>query len=69
MNKIDMLVKEVEEVPEPVMDEILDFVRFLKERPNLDREEATLAGEQPLAMDWLTPEEVREWQKLWAAMW
>lgn len=30
MNTKDLLIQEIEQVPEPILDEVLDFLRFLK---------------------------------------
>lgn len=30
MNTKDVLLQEIEQVPEPILDEVLDFLRFLK---------------------------------------
>lgn len=30
MNKKQLLLQEIEQVPEPILDEVLDFLRFLK---------------------------------------
>ncbi len=30
MNTKDLLLQEIEQVPEPILDEVLDFLRFLK---------------------------------------
>ena len=30
MNTKNLLIQEIEQVPEPILDEVLDFLRFLK---------------------------------------
>lgn len=30
MNTKNLLIQEIEQVPEPILDEVLDFIRFLK---------------------------------------
>lgn len=30
MNTKDLLIQEIDQVPEPILDEVLDFLRFLK---------------------------------------
>ena len=57
MDKLDTLIKEVQEAPEPMLDEVLDFVRFLKAKQKLERHETALASEEMLKNDWLRPEE------------
>jgi hypothetical protein len=59
----ELLFNEIEDAPEPVLAEILDFVQFLKHkiRPGL---ETALASEAVLAKNWLSPEEDEAWQDL-----
>ncbi len=64
MSKIDTLIKEIKQVPEPLLDEILDFVRFLKSKTIYEPRETAIASEQALAKDWLKPEEDTAWQDL-----
>jgi len=64
MSKIDTLIEEVEQVPEPLLDEILDFVRFLKAQRVQEQRELALASDAVLSRDWLTPEEDAAWQDL-----
>ncbi len=64
MNKIDELLEEVKEMPEPALDEVLNFVRFLKAKQASELNEAALLSEQSLAKDWLRPEEDEAWQHL-----
>ena len=63
-SKLDILIAEVEQVPEPLLDEVLDFVRFLKAQRALEQRELALASEPVLSRDWLTPEEDAAWQDL-----
>ena len=59
----ELLFNEIEDAPEPVLAEILDFVQFLKHkvRPGL---ETALASEAVLAKNWLSPEEDEAWRDL-----
>jgi glutaredoxin 2 len=63
MTTKELLFNEIEDAPEPVLAEVLDFVQFLKRkvRPGL---ETALASEAVLARDWLRPEEDEAWQNL-----
>lgn len=63
MNKVAVLLKELEQAPEPLLDEVLDFVKFLKHK-NLERFESGLLSEATLAKDWSSSEEERAWQDL-----
>ena len=64
MTKKELLIKEIEGVPEPLLDEVLDFVRFLKAKKVKEKIEIVIASESSLKKDWLTPEEDEAWQSL-----
>jgi len=64
MSKKDILLKEIEQVPEPYLDEVLDFIRFLKTKNVKEKMQLTMASETSLAKDWLKPEEDEAWQNL-----
>ncbi|OGQ51381.1 MAG: DUF2281 domain-containing protein [Deltaproteobacteria bacterium RIFCSPLOWO2_02_FULL_53_8] len=65
MNKKALLIDEIEHVPEPLLDEILDYVLFLKARIiRGDRMENLVMSESSLKKDWLRPEEDKAWEDL-----
>ncbi len=64
MTTRDRLVSEVEELPEPLLLEVLDFVRFLKERADNGSTFLLSTSESSLRKDWLRPEEDAAWQEL-----
>jgi DNA-binding protein Fis len=64
MNKKELILNEIEKVPEPLLEEILDFVRFLKTKAAVERMEAAVASESSLKKDWLKPEEGEAWLDL-----
>jgi hypothetical protein len=64
MTKKDLIVREIEEFPEPMLEEILDFVRFLKLKGAQEKLEITLLSEPSLQKDWLNPEEDEAWRDL-----
>lgn len=64
METKDLILKEIETVPEPCLEEILDFVRFLKEKSSKKRMETAILSESVLARDWLRPEEDEAWGDL-----
>jgi len=64
METKDLILKEIEMVPEPCLEEILDFVRFLKEKSSRKRMETEILSESVLARDWLRPEEDEAWGDL-----
>jgi len=63
MDKVAALVKELEQVPAPLLDEVMDFVQFVKLKHAEKFENARLS-EASLAKNWLTPEEDEAWQAL-----
>jgi hypothetical protein len=64
MNKRQLIAKEIEQVPEPMLEAVLDFVRFLKSKRVQERLETSLLSESSLKKDWLRPEEEKAWQHL-----
>ena len=64
MGKKELLISEIEKVPEPFLDEVLDFVKFLKSKIIKERLDITIASESSLNKDWLKPEEDEAWQNL-----
>ena len=64
MNKKELLLSEIEDVPEPFLDEILDFVHFLRVKITKEKFEFAIASESSLKKDWLKPEEEEAWQNL-----
>ena len=64
MTQREALLKEVEEAPEEVLGEVLDFVRFLKAKHLREQMEAVLLSESALKKDWLRPEEDAAWQHI-----
>jgi len=64
IGKKDLLVKEIDQVPERLLDEVLDFVQFLKAEIINKKSDITIASESSLEKDWLGPEEDEAWQNL-----
>ncbi len=58
------LIKEIEQIPEPLLDELHDFVSHLKARIREERMETALASESSLKKDWLSAEEDMAWRDL-----
>ncbi|MBU7044903.1 MAG: DUF2281 domain-containing protein [Theionarchaea archaeon] len=63
MNKRELLLSEIQHVPEPFLDELLDFVLFLKAK-TAKKMGIAIASESSLARDWLNPEEDEAWRNL-----
>ena len=64
MNKKSLLLNEVKQIPEPLYDEILDFIHFLKVKIKKEKYEITMISESSLEKDWLKPEEDKAWKNL-----
>ena len=64
MNKKELILNEIEKVPEPLLEEILDFVRFLKTKVVGERMETAVSSESSLKKDWLKLEEGEAWRDL-----
>ena len=64
MNTKEELISEIEEAPEPLLSEVLDFVHFLKAKPLREKSDIAGMSESSLGKDWLNPEEDEAWQSL-----
>jgi hypothetical protein len=60
----EQLLQEIEKVPEPLLQEVLDFLQFLQNKHQQEKLEITLLSESSLQKDWLKPEEEAAWQDL-----
>lgn len=64
MTKKEILLNEIEQVPEHLLDEVLDFIHFLKVKVIREQMDTAIASESSLKKDWLRPEEDEAWQSL-----
>ena len=64
MGAKEVLIKEIEEVPDTLVEEVIDFVKFLKRKALQDKLGTAVASESSLKKDWLLPEEESAWQDL-----
>ncbi len=62
--KKELIMREMEHVPEPLLNEILDFIHFLKTKSLKEKLETAIASESSLRKDWLREEEDKAWQDL-----
>jgi hypothetical protein len=62
--KKELVLKEVENMPDVLVDEILDFILFLKTKSSKEIAETLIISESSLSKDWLKPEEEEAWQNL-----
>jgi len=61
MSKKDTVITEINQLPEEIMDDILDYIKFLKGKLNM---ETMIMSESSLKKDWLRSEEDEAWQNL-----
>ncbi|MBE0517558.1 MAG: DUF2281 domain-containing protein [Methanophagales archaeon] len=64
MTKKETLIKEIEKIPEPLLDELLDFINFLKAKMAREKYETMIVSEPVLKRDWLRSEEDAAWKDL-----
>lgn len=64
MGQKDILLKEIEQIPEALLDEAVDFVKFLKVKIVQEKFGVAIASGSSLKKDWLLPEEDEGWQNL-----
>jgi hypothetical protein len=64
MTKRESLMQEIEQVPDSFVDEVADFVQFLKSRIVREGLGTAVASESTLRKDWLRPEEDQAWLAL-----
>ena len=61
----EQITQELEKLPEPLLQEILDFVQVLQAKYQKEKTlEITIMSESSLQKDWLIPEEDSAWQDL-----
>ena len=64
MNRREMLIRETEGLTASDLQEVLDFVRFLKTKSLKKRSETLTFSESSLRKDWFRPDEDEAWQDL-----
>ena len=64
MGAKEILMQEIEEVPDTLVEEVIDFLKFLKRKALQDKLGTAVASESTLKKDWLLPEEDAAWQDL-----
>jgi hypothetical protein len=61
----EQITQELEKLPEPLLQEILDFVQFLQAKYQKDKNlQIAIMSQSSLQKDWLRPEEDAAWQDL-----
>ncbi|MEO7659886.1 MAG: DUF2281 domain-containing protein [Pyrinomonadaceae bacterium] len=64
MSTQELVIKEIETLPERLQRQVYDFARFLKTKAADDAFDGLLLSESALAKDWDTPEEDAAWSNL-----
>ena len=64
MTTKQMILNEIKKVSEPMLEEVLDFIRFLETKSLRKASETAILSESSLAKDWLKPEEDEAWRGL-----
>ena len=64
MDRKEALIREAENLPTVFLQEVLDFVQFLKDKATQENLETALLSESALGKHWLKPEEDEAWQGL-----
>jgi hypothetical protein len=64
MNTKEAIAHEIEQAPEPLLEQVLEFLLSLKSQYQQEKLEITMMSESSLAKDWLSPEEDEAWQDL-----
>jgi hypothetical protein len=64
VTKKESVMNEIEQIHEPFLEEVLDFVQFLKAKITKERLGTAIASESSLKKDWLKPQEDEAWQGL-----
>ncbi|CAN1209906.1 hypothetical protein TUMEXPCC7403_06750 [Tumidithrix helvetica PCC 7403] len=64
MNTKEAIAREIEQVPEPLLEQVLEFLLSLKSKYLQEKTEISIMSESSLAKDWLSPEEDEAWQDL-----
>ena len=64
MNTKEAIAHEIEQVPEPLLEQVLEFLLSLKTQYQQEKLEITMMSESSLAKDWLSEVEEEAWQDL-----
>ena len=64
MSAAELLQKEIDQTPEPILLEVYHYLKFLKTRPPDEGFNGLILSESVLSKDWDTPEEDRAWANL-----
>ncbi len=60
----ELIIKEIDYIPENYLEEALDFMHYLRNKTRVNASECFLLSEKSLSKDWLSPEEDEAWKDL-----
>lgn len=60
----ETVINEIDTIPQYLLGEVLDFIKYLKEKSIKENMEFSHIAESSFGKDWLTAEEDREWENL-----
>ena len=64
ISKIDQIIDELNQFPEKLLEEIYEYIKYLKAKLIKDNMETAILSESSLKKDWSRPEEDEAWQNL-----
>ncbi|MBI1884682.1 MAG: DUF2281 domain-containing protein [Chlamydiae bacterium] len=64
MTKRELLIGQIQKVPDSLIEEVLDFISFLKSKVLKEKHHPLFISESSLQKDWLRPEEEESWKNL-----
>jgi hypothetical protein len=64
MTTRERLLRELQEAPEQVIEELAEYLRLVKTKAARERFDTARASEAVLGRDWLRPEEEAAWKDL-----
>ncbi len=60
----ELIIKEIEHLPDYLTSDVLNYIRYLNEKSKQEKTNLALISESALKKDWLRPEEEAAWSDL-----
>ena len=67
MQQKKYITEQLENFPDPLLDQVIDFIEFLKEKQKKLKLQTLKISETSLKKDWLKAEEDEAWQRTWVS--
>ncbi len=64
MTKEEIIINAIRDLPNNKVNEVLDFIQFIKRKHKTERLAISIVSERSLENDWLRPEEDEAWEDL-----